>query len=111
MAVLEWGSVELNNIINFAVEEVLVNAPIMLLDGSVYLWKSDKVHRRIRVEGVSHGLSDINTIRNHLGEENYLYIGSQSYGRSIITGFSWNVWKHKGWDIWYKYTIEFTTKE
>ncbi len=111
MAILKWGDVELDNIINFSVDEVLINAPVMLLDGSIYLWKSDKVHRRIRVEGVSHGKSDINLIRSHIGEEHELIFAYNSYGWAIITNFSWNVWKFKGLDIWYKYIIEFTTKE
>jgi len=111
MAILKWGSVELDNIISFSVEEVLINSPITLLDGSVYLWKSDKVHRRIRVEGVAHGKSDINTIRAHINEENELRLAYDSYGNAIITNFSWGVWKYKGFDIWYKYSLEFTTKE
>ena len=111
MSILKWGPVELDNIVNFSVEEVLQNSPIILIDGSIYLRTTNKKYRRIRVEGVTHGKSDINLIRSYIDGEYELILAYNSYGWSIITNFSWSVWKYKGLDIWYKYIIEFTTKE
>jgi len=111
MAILEWGPVELNWITGYTVREIVVNSPIMFLDGSVYLWTSDKSHRRITVEGVCKGVSDINLIRDHLTEEHVLELVYNNFGSAIITNFQWKVWRHKGYEIWYRYTIEFTTKE
>ncbi len=111
MATLEWGALSLEYITRMRVETKLFNEPIILYDGTVVSFRSDKKYYDITVEGVCEDIDAITAILSNANQEDTLTIAGVSYSNAFLVDFNYEYWKTDCYGhIWYKYTMRFVAR-
>jgi len=111
MAAVEWGSINMTYASDARITTHIFNQPIVLYNGALKKFKSDKKYFEITIDGACKDMNLIKDILSDIDGEHDLRIRDTKYKDAVITGFDYDYWRTSEGVIWYKFRLTFVSGE